>query len=153
MARTHAAVVRKSKFLPAPRERVFRAWIDEQELSAWWRPGGYRVERATLDLRAGGLYEICMANQSGQRQRLSGEFIVIEPPERLVMTWRLEGSPDDDGYAALLTVELTEVSGGTQINLTHERLRTGGFERFDSGWEALLSVLAAHLGARRETLV
>ena len=143
IAPAHQGTVRKSKFVAAPRERVFRAWTSEQELSAWWRPGGYRVERIVIDLRTGGIYEIHMVNGLAQRQRLSGVFVKVQPPELLVMTWRLEGSPEDDDYDSVLTLEFKEVSGGTRLELTHERLRAGGIGMFESGWMALLAALAA----------
>lgn len=151
MSLPHGGTVRKSRFVPAARERVFRAWTSERELAAWWRPGGYRAESVAIDLRVGGAYRICMVNSADQRQKLSGVFVVVTPPERLVMTWRLEGSPEDDEYEALLTLEFNEVDGGTRLELLHERLRPGGVRMFEAGWTALLATLAAQLAIRQET--
>jgi glutathione S-transferase len=128
-----------------PRDRVFHAWTAEKEIMAWWRPGHYRAESVSLDLRVGGAYEILMVDREGARQRLFGIYLEIVAPERLVMTWQLEGSPADDGYEALLTLTFHEAPGGTVLQLTHERLRLAGIRAFDAGWEGLLPELALHL--------
>jgi glutathione S-transferase len=137
--------VSKSRNFRVPRDRVFHAWTTEKELIAWWRPGHYRAESVRIDLRVGGTYEILMVDREGTRQRLSGIYREIVAPERLVMTWRLEGSPADDGYEALLTLTFHEAPGGTVLQLTHERLRWAGIRAFDAGWEGLLPKLASHL--------
>lgn len=133
------------RHLPVPRERVFRAWSSPEELAAWWRPGRFRAERVVIDLRAGGGCEILMADPEGARQRLHGVYVQVLFPERLIMTWNLEGSPADDGYTALLSLEFMEERGGTLLRLSHERLRPAALGLFDAGWEALLPRLAGYL--------
>jgi glutathione S-transferase len=142
--------VLKSRCIRAPRERVFHAWTCEEDLAAWWRPGRYRVEAVHIDLRVGGAYEILMLDPNGQRQRLFGVYVEVVAPERLVMTWTLEGSPADDGYEALLTLEFREASGNTLLRLTHEKLRPSALKNFDAGWEGLLPKLANQLEAPAE---
>ena len=143
--------VSKTRLFPVARERVFHAWTDEEELAAWWHPGDFRTEGVRFDLRVGGTYEIRMVDSEGLRQRLSGVYVDIVAPERLVMTWRLEGSPADDGYEALLTLVFEQAPGGTLLQLKHERLRPAGLGRFGAGWEGLLPKLAVHLaGTTRE---
>ena len=141
--------VTKNRRFPVPRERVFRAWTTEDELAAWWRPGRYRPEYVHIDLRVGGAYEILMVDPEGSRQKLSGIYVEIVAPERLAMTWRLEGSPADDGYEALLTLVFQEARGGTVLRLTHERLRPAALSAFDAGWEGLLPKLASHVEGMR----
>jgi uncharacterized protein YndB with AHSA1/START domain len=140
--------VLKSRRFHAPRDQVFRAWTRPEDLAAWWRPGGYRVERVHIDLRVGGAYEILMIDAANKRQRLFGKYLEIVVPERLVMTWTLEGSPADDGYEALLTLEFHEpLSGETLLRLTHEKLRPPTVKNFDAGWELLLPRLAEHFAS------
>ena len=141
--------VAKTVRLPASRDQAFQAWTTEDELRAWWRPGGFRVERLQVDLRIGGAYEILMVDAHGARQRLSGTYVAIEASKRLVMTWRLEGSPDDDGYEALLTLEFEDDPPGTLLRLRHERLRPEALDMFAAGWEALLPLLGLYLQAQR----
>ena len=51
-----------TRIFDAPRERVFRAWVDPDELAAWYGPEYFDTprERIRIDLRVGGRYELTM---------------------------------------------------------------------------------------------
>jgi uncharacterized protein YndB with AHSA1/START domain len=36
----------------APRERVFRAWMDPDEVSRWWAPEGFEVASGSVQIEA-----------------------------------------------------------------------------------------------------
>ena len=59
--------VRTEQLIAAPREEVFRAWTEPEQLKQWWGPGGYTTQYAEVDLRAGGRY-----------------LLVMQPPRRAV---------------------------------------------------------------------
>ena len=100
--------IRVSRVLPAPRERVFHAWTDAESLKRWWGPGLFTTPEAFVDLRPGGRYSLVMQPADGERLRLAGTYLEIEPPARLVYTWRWEaGVPDTE--ESLVTAELTGV--------------------------------------------
>src|SRR5204863_774192 len=44
----------------APRERVFRAWTDPEEIKRWWGPPGTATPDAEVDLKPGGKYRFTM---------------------------------------------------------------------------------------------
>ena len=46
----------------APREQVFRAWTDPEEVAAWYGPEHMETlrEKIRIDLRVGGRYELAM---------------------------------------------------------------------------------------------
>lgn len=137
--------VTKSRRFQASPGRVFRAWTSKDDLLTWWQPGRYRTESVRIDLRVGGSYEIDMIDPHGRRQRLSGVYIEVEESRRLVMTWRIEGSPADDGYDAILTLEFEADGAGCRLLLKHEKLRPAGLSAFSAGWDGLLPILANHL--------
>jgi uncharacterized protein YndB with AHSA1/START domain len=58
---------------------------------------------------------------------VSGEYVAVEPPHRLVFTWLWDGETAE----TLVTVELTTTDAGTRLLLTHER-----FADDDAGREA-----------------
>ena len=51
-----------TRIFEAPRERVFRAWTDPDEVAAWYGPEHFDTprERIRIDLRVGGRYELTM---------------------------------------------------------------------------------------------
>src|SRR5215475_11265232 len=80
----------------ALRERIFRALTEPAELAKWWGPRGFTTPGIDLDLRVGGGYRFTMQPPGGDPFHLSGEFLEIDPPVRLVYTfcW-YEPDPDD----------------------------------------------------------
>nr|WP_255719312.1 SRPBCC family protein [Pelomonas sp. P8] len=129
--------------MDAPPQVVFAAWTDPAALLQWWCPGPAHATHAELDVRAGGRYEIRMtAGPGGEPQVVSGEYVAVEPPHRLVMTWHARGTPHDNGDASLLTVELHPHPRGTRLALLHERLPTGSGASYSGGWAAVLQALS-----------
>ena len=74
----------------ASSERVSRAWTQPVALREWWCPAGWAAGEIKIDLRVGGLYRIAMVRggDAGPGVSVSGQFLEVRPPERLVYTWR-----------------------------------------------------------------
>jgi uncharacterized protein YndB with AHSA1/START domain len=49
----------------APRERVFKAWTDPDQVAAWYGPEHFDTprDRIHIDLRVGGRYELTMVRR------------------------------------------------------------------------------------------
>ena len=56
-----------TRIFDAPREQVFRAWTDPDEVAAWYGPEQMDTprERISIDLRVGGRYELTMVQRGG----------------------------------------------------------------------------------------
>jgi uncharacterized protein YndB with AHSA1/START domain len=59
------AEVRIERVIDAPRDEVFRAWTDPDELRRWWGPGEYATRYAEIDLRPGGDYLLVIEGVEG----------------------------------------------------------------------------------------
>ncbi|MFI6435232.1 SRPBCC domain-containing protein [Streptomyces sp. NPDC050759] len=103
------------RVLRAPRPVVFRALTDPQELAKWWGPDGFTTLGVESDLRPGGDYRIAMQPPEGDRFYLVGEFLVVDPPERLSYTFRWE-DPDPEDRETVVTHSLRDI-GGTSAEL------------------------------------
>jgi uncharacterized protein YndB with AHSA1/START domain len=126
--------LRLSRRLKAPREAVFRAFTDPVALARWFGPEGISVENVKVDLRPGGAYSMVFNEADGSRHGLSGVYREISPPGRLVMTWTW-GHGDMAGIETLVTIELTEASGETELTLIHEQLPSQEFlDLHRQGW-------------------
>lgn len=68
----------------APRERVFKLWIDPNHISQWWGPTGFTVTIHQMDVRPGGLWEFVMHGPDGVDYPNTIKFVEIVEPERLV---------------------------------------------------------------------
>jgi uncharacterized protein YndB with AHSA1/START domain len=96
----------------APRERVWKEWTDPEAFADWF--GGPQSEvplsSVSMEVRPGGAWRLTMFAEPGRRRiDWHGEYVEVEPPERLVLT--LSDLPEGDGYA-LVTVVLTDLGDG-----------------------------------------
>lgn len=106
--------------LAAPRERVFNAWTRAEELRKWFAPGPLTTAVAESELRVGGRYRITMRGPDGVEHTVTGVYQVVEPPKRLVYSWKWEDKPS--AGESTVTVEFNERGGSTEVVLRHEGL-------------------------------
>src|SRR4029434_4215786 len=89
-------VIRKR--VAAPRERVFRAWTDAEQLRHWFFPGSATgpVLQVEVDLRVGGRYCITQYAPDGALEAMVvGTYYEVQPPVKLVFSW-VWAVPDPD---------------------------------------------------------
>ncbi|WP_158603061.1 SRPBCC family protein [Jiangella rhizosphaerae] len=124
--------------VPADRSRVWRAWTDPAELARWYWPDSFDTQ-CSIDLRVGGRFRIA-SEPAGMA--VSGEFATVEPPARLVHTWRWDGEDDE----TLVTVEFLDApDGATDVVVTHERFTDpADSANHAQGWNDCLARLIAH---------
>jgi len=148
---TGALVLNLERTLPAPPDLVFRMLTEPSELVKWWGPHGFAIPAVELNLVAGGHYRFRMAPPDGDPFHLSGEFLEIDPPWRLLYTFRWE-EPAPDDRETVADLSLQSAGTGTRLALsqgpflTEERLslhRGGWTESF----EKLQAVLEGRTGA------
>ncbi len=141
-------VLRLQRTFAAPREKVFRAWTDPEELKKWCGPRGRTTPLAEIDLQAGGKYRIGMKEPEGEVFYVTGAYREVRPPERLVFTWLWE--EDDMGTGeTLVTVEFRAQGNSTEVTLTHELFpNQAARDRHEWGWGSSLDRLATELESR-----
>ena len=101
----------------APRELVFQAWTDADHISRWWGPEGFSVSSCESDPRPGGSLRIVMRGPDGTDYPMTGTFLEVDAPERLVVESR---AVDDDGRVlleAVNTVTFADRDGKTEVTL------------------------------------
>lgn len=107
-----------SRTFNAPRERVFRAYTEAEQLRQWWGPEHFTLPHCTVDLRPGGTWLYCMRSPEGQDYWGKAVYQEIEPPARLVYT---DAFADEDGNETsppmLVTVEFEELAGRTTVSM------------------------------------
>jgi len=105
------------------------------------------VPSAELDLRPGGRYRLTMRDAKGEEFSLTGVYREVRPPERLVYTWRWEGTEREGDGETLVTVEFEASGATTLLHLTHEQFPdTAARARHGVGWGSVLDRLVALLG-------
>ena len=72
--------------LGAPRNAIWRCWIESALIKEWYCPRPWRVAEADLDVRPGGRFNTVFAGPAGERHDNKGMFLAGEPKMRLVFT-------------------------------------------------------------------
>ena len=109
--------------LDAPRERIFRTLTEPAALAKWWGPAGFTTPEIELNLSVGDGYRFGMQPPDGELFHLAGEFIEIDPPSRLVYTFRWE-EPDPDDQETVVTLSLEAIGDATEVSLSQGEFAT-----------------------------
>ena len=136
-----------TRIFDAPREEVFRAWLDPDEVAAWYGPAQMEAprERIKIDPRVGGRWELTMVQRGGDREFSIGyEIIELVEPELIVL--RSDPHPEMGMDAGtVVRVELHDHGEKTRMTLSDGPLPPGGREHAEAGWRAAVEKLAAHM--------
>jgi uncharacterized protein YndB with AHSA1/START domain len=129
---------------------VFDAITTPEGIACWWGPDAGPVLLAETDLRPGGRYRVRFRMLDGSEHESAGEYLDIEKPRRLVMSWRWVEGGDDPGESRL-EFHLRPVAGGTELTLIHTQLHSDAAARsHEQGWSGSLDKLERHFQARSE---
>jgi len=123
------------EFYPHPIEAVWAAITDPAALAAWLMPNDFEP-------RVGKRFTFRGEPVPGWRGWIDCEVIALEPPSRMVWSWR---STDEDPPMQV-EIQLRTVEGGTELTLAH----TGETDpergtRYASGWPPKLAELRNQL--------
>lgn len=142
-----------SRIFEAPREIVYQAFVDPDQIAQWFGPVGWVVPRDTVevDARPGGQQRFVMVNADdpSQRSPVNATFTEVIENELLVGEERVEGIPGFEGIATMtMRLEFHDEPGGrTRIELrqgpfSHE-MEEGSREGWNSSFGKLDDLLAA----------
>ncbi|MDY7090180.1 MAG: SRPBCC family protein [Actinomycetota bacterium] len=130
-----SAVIRSR--VGAPPEQVWFALTDAHALAQWYWPAAMNP-RAHSEPVVGGHFGI----EAGDRG-FAGEYREVDPPRRLVQSWRWSGDDRD----SRVTIELTPSGSGTDLLVVHDQVDAETAEMYSAGWESCLSRLPGYLTA------
>jgi len=75
-----------TRILTAPREKVYRCWVEPDLLKEWFAPKPWTTSRAELDVRPGGTSLVVMRSPEGQDFPNRGIYLEVIPNEKIVFT-------------------------------------------------------------------
>ena len=148
-------VVRLVRIIPAPPNRVYRAWLDPELLRHWLAPGAMQVNRIEVDERVGGHFRVWQGTDDGDAGGFECEILALEPGHRIVFRWGFVGPARTDGpvFDSLLTVTLVDSPDqSTTLTLVHEKLDAlraampAVADEVGAGWAMVLDKLVATAG-------
>ena len=84
----------------APRELVFNAWTNPEQLKRWYAPTNCTIEFKHIDVREGGTFHSCIKNPNYDDCWTKGVYLEICAPSKLV--YSLDNT-DEFGNDVLIT--------------------------------------------------
>jgi uncharacterized protein YndB with AHSA1/START domain len=129
---------------------VFEALTTAEGVCAWWGPDDLPVIRAEIDAQVGGAYRVRFQTLDGLEHEAFGEYLEIDPPRRLVMSWRYAfgGAPEELGRTSRIEIDVMPFEGGSELTFTHTDLRNAASQAsHERGWTGSLAKLVRNLGA------
>ena len=134
--------VQLHRVLRSPPERVYRAFLDAAAMAKWIPPYGFTCTVHHMDAKVGGTFRMTFTNfTSGNAHSFGGEYLELVPHKRIRYTDKFD-DPNLPGQI-MVTVALTKVSCGTEINIVQEGLpEVIPLEMCYLGWQESLAQLA-----------
>jgi uncharacterized protein YndB with AHSA1/START domain len=98
----------------APREQVWKAFMEPDLIPRWWGPMGTTTTVAEMDVRPGGKWRYVSHAPDRDDVSFFGEYLEIEPPERFRWTFlfEVEGLGAQGGPETFI---FEEVDGMTKV--------------------------------------
>jgi uncharacterized protein YndB with AHSA1/START domain len=130
----------------APRELVWRAWTEPDQLVRWWGPPGWStdVSTVTMEVRPGGAFRLTSVNEEGAEMPVVGVYREVVEPERLVLE-----EPAEDAWheGAVSVVSLTDLGDGRTELVLQSTIQTTDEMRAaaEAGLRSSIDRLAQHL--------
>jgi uncharacterized protein YndB with AHSA1/START domain len=133
----------------APPADVFRAHTEPALLQQWCLgPDGWTMPVCVCEARPGGKIRYEWSDGKGAGFHLTGEFVVVEPPHRIVHIERMhlpDPTPDNriettftaDGAGTLMVMRMTLPDRATREAMLATGMEHGmeaGYARLDRGW-------------------
>jgi uncharacterized protein YndB with AHSA1/START domain len=132
--------VRRIRATPA---QVWNAFVDPRELVHWWGPDAGPTLSAETDVRVGGTFTIAFRTMDGERHENRGEYLELDPPKRLVMSWWFSSTPH---VRSRVTVSIVDIDDGVEVTVKHDGFSDEGMRiTHEKGWEGALRKMAARV--------
>jgi uncharacterized protein YndB with AHSA1/START domain len=144
--------MRMSKFIAAPRERVYDALLDPEAVARWKVPAGMKCQVHEFNACEGGVIRISLTydepdragKSHGRTDTYRGRFVRLVPNELVVEADEFETDVPALRGVMTITISLSDASGGTDLVAVHDGLPKGVSPADNEvGWQEALARLAA----------
>lgn len=147
---------RVSKVINAPREVIYRAFLDPDAVASWLPPDGMRGQIHTFEPHEGGKFQMSLmyvdrpetqrGKTSEDTDTFKGRFVQLLPYSKIV--WVVEFQSDQPDFAGEMTVtwDLADADGGSEVTALCEGIPKGiRLEDNEQGSRSSLQKLAAFI--------
>jgi len=104
-----------TRFINAPREKLYRAWTDPELLLQWFAPKPWTTSKVEIDVRPGGTNLVVMRSPEGDEYPNRGIYLEVVENERIVTTdaYTIAWEPSEKPFMTLI-LTFEEEGDGTR---------------------------------------
>jgi uncharacterized protein YndB with AHSA1/START domain len=134
-----------TRVFDAPRELVWKAWTEPEQLARWWGRRGWsaRLSTITMDVRPGGSFRLTsVSDLDGTEMPTEASYREVVEPERLVFA---ELPREHCHQGAVGVVTLADLGDGRTEMVFQTTIQATGEVRAGAGLASAFDRLAEHL--------
>ena len=137
------------RLLSAPREVVWRYWVDPELLASWWGVPSMTVADCALEPQPGGRALLVYRDAEGRRYPSEGQVHVAQEPEHLAFDLSVLDAAGAVSFVGHYDLTLSAVSGGNthlrlDLRITDTTVEAVPYiAGIATGWSQVLNNLAA----------
>ena len=152
------------RIMDAPRDLVWRAWTDADQMKQWWAPRPYQTPEIEMELRPGGRFYTRMTGPDGFDSAGEGCFLEVVEGEKVVWTsallpgYRPADQIEDCGGFPFTAIVTLEDTGDGRTRYKAVALHRNQADRdthaqmgFQEGWGTCATQLEETAQSLRET--
>ncbi len=128
------------RVIRAPREIVWKAWMNNETLPQWWGPEGFSCRTKKIDLKSGGEWVFDMIGPDGMVHPNHHLYGVVRPAEGFAysLLWGENGPKHADAWVTFEDQDgYTSVTLGMVMNSAAEFQQAKGFGAIELGQQTL----------------
>nr|WP_068892447.1 SRPBCC domain-containing protein [Pedobacter panaciterrae] len=143
----------------APRELVFKAWTDPEQLKHWYAPDDCTIEFKHINVKEGGTFHSCIYDPIHGSCWIKGIYTHVIFPEKLVFSMILTnehedsveslaaGKPEDWPKETITTVTFTSIGNQTKLSIhqtvpEEDAKQTGAYQSWVKMFNKLNNLIA-----------
>lgn len=133
----------------APREAVFAAWTDPEQLASWWAPDGFEIppESVTIEPRVGGRFHLMLVDSAGGAEfPYRAEIIEISDNELIAL--KAEAIPEAGIDETVTRIRFEADGARTRMTLSSGPYTEEMRGNAEAGWFQGMASLDRLLAAR-----
>jgi uncharacterized protein YndB with AHSA1/START domain len=138
------------RIFDAPREQVWKAFTDPDQIPRWWGPHGTTTRVVEMDLRQGGTWRFVSSAPDRDDVTFYGEYLEVDPPNgyRATFMFDVEGVGPQGGPETYILEDLggrtkvTSIGHMGSAEAIEGALATGMVKGAIETWDRLAALLA-----------
>jgi len=139
-----------NRIINAPRELVWKAWTDPEQVAKWWGPSNFSIPLCEMDVKPGGAILIHMKAPDGVIYPMNGIYKELVKPERIVFVGAALDTHGNALFEQMTSIQFEKEGNKTKLSIkvTFSKVKpeaAGHLAGAEVGWNQMLDKLLIYI--------